>query len=94
MSFGMPGEENIRFVDALERFKIRFISVRHEQGASFMAEMYGRVTGKAGLCATTLGPGAINLLLGTADAFANSSPRAAISARRKLETLSKWRRTG
>jgi len=54
----MPGKKNIRFVDALERFKIRFIiSVRHEQGASFMAEMYGRVTGKAGLCATTLGPG-------------------------------------
>lgn len=49
MSSGIPGEENIRFIDALERFKFRFISVRHEQGASFMAEMYGRVTGKSGV---------------------------------------------
>jgi len=48
--------------------------VRREQGASFLAEMYGRVTGKAGVCAATLGPGGINLLLGTAEAFANSSP--------------------
>lgn len=44
---------------------IRFIVVRHEQGASFMADIYGRVTGKAGVCISTLGPGAINLLLGT-----------------------------
>jgi len=58
------------------------------------AEMYGRVTGKAGVCGATLGPGAINLLLGTADAFANSSPLVAIGGRSKFETLSKWLRTG
>ena len=60
--FGLPGEENIYLLDALSRSSIRFILVRHEQGASFMAELYGRLTGKAGVCVTTLGPGSINLL--------------------------------
>jgi acetolactate synthase I/II/III large subunit len=78
--FGIPGEENIRFIDALKDSKIRFILVRHEQGASFMVDMYGRVTGRPGVCAATLGPGAINLLLGTADAYTNSTPLVAISA--------------
>lgn len=79
--FGIPGEENIRLVDAINSSsKIRFILVHHEQAASFMAEMYGRVTGKAGVCMGTLGPGAINLLLGTADAFTDSAPLVAISA--------------
>jgi acetolactate synthase-1/2/3 large subunit len=64
--FGIPGEENIRIIDALnDSSSIRFILVHHEQAASFMAEMYGRVTGNAGVCLATLGPGAINLLLGT-----------------------------
>jgi len=57
--FGIPGEENIHLVDALSRSSIRFVLVRHEQGASFMAETYGRLTGKAGVCLATLGPGAI-----------------------------------
>ena len=48
--FGIPGEENIHLVDALSRSSIRFVLVRHEQGASFMAETYGRLTGKAGVC--------------------------------------------
>src|SRR5690625_5724477 len=65
--FGIPGEENIKLVRALTASdKIRFILVRHEQGASFMADIYGRLTGRAGVCTATLGPGAINLLLGTA----------------------------
>jgi acetolactate synthase I/II/III large subunit len=51
--FGIPGEENIRFVDALSKSSIRYVLVRHEQGASFMAEMYGRLTGKAGVCSAT-----------------------------------------
>jgi acetolactate synthase-1/2/3 large subunit len=54
--------------------------VRHEQAASFMAEVYGRLTGKAGVCSATLGPGAINLLLGVADATTNSTPVVALSA--------------
>src|SRR5918992_6123988 len=78
--FGIPGEENIHFIDALTESSIRFILVHHEQSASFMAEMYGRITGKAGVCCATLGPGAINLLLGTADAHTDSVPLVAISA--------------
>jgi acetolactate synthase-1/2/3 large subunit len=79
--FGLPGEENIHIVDTLSNStSIRFILVRHEQAASFMADMYGRVSGKAGVCLATLGPGAINLLLGTADSFTDSAPLVALSA--------------
>src|SRR3954464_9493371 len=78
--FGIPGEENIRLVDALSRSSIEYVLTRHEQGASFMAEVYGRLTGRAGVCSATLGPGAINLLLGVADATTNSTPLVALSA--------------
>jgi acetolactate synthase I/II/III large subunit len=78
--FGIPGEENIHFVQALASSSIRYVLVRHEQAASFMAEVYGRLTGSAGVCSSTLGPGAINLLLGVADATTNSTPVVAISA--------------
>jgi acetolactate synthase-1/2/3 large subunit len=78
--FGIPGEENIRLIEALSKSSIRYVLTRHEQGASFMAETYGRLTGKAGVCSATLGPGAINLLLGTADATTNSTPLIALSA--------------
>src|ERR1700727_2770235 len=78
--FGIPGEENIHLMDALSRSSIRFVLVRHEQGASFMAETYGRLSGKAGVCSATLGPGAINLLTGVADATTNSTPVVALSA--------------
>ncbi len=78
--FGIPGEENIHLIDALSRSSIRYVLVRHEQGASFMAETYGRLSGKAGVCSATLGPGAINLLTGVADATTNSTPVVALSA--------------
>nr|WP_272938817.1 acetolactate synthase large subunit [Mycolicibacterium agri] len=78
--FGIPGEENIRFVEALANSSIEYVLTRHEQGAAFMAEVYGRLTGQAGVCSATLGPGAINLLLGVADATTNSTPVLAISA--------------
>jgi acetolactate synthase-1/2/3 large subunit len=78
--FGLPGEENIRFIQALAASSIRYILTRHEQGAAFMAEMYGRVTGRAGVVSATLGPGAINMQLGVADATTNSTPLVAISA--------------
>jgi acetolactate synthase I/II/III large subunit len=88
--FGIPGEENIRFTDALSRSSsIRYVLVRHEQAASFMAEIYGRVTGRAGVCSATLGPGAINLLLGTADSTTNSTPVVAISAQVGLNRIYK-----
>jgi acetolactate synthase-1/2/3 large subunit len=78
--FGLPGEENIRFVQALASSRIRYVLTRHEQAASFMAEMYGRVTGRAAVVSATLGPGAINMQLGVADATTNSTPMVAISA--------------
>ena len=78
--FGLPGEENIRFVQALASSNIRYVLTRHEQAASFMAEMYGRVTGRAAVVSATLGPGAINMQLGVADATTNSTPMVAISA--------------
>jgi acetolactate synthase I/II/III large subunit len=78
--FGLPGEENIHVTQALEHSDIRYILTRHEQAASFMAEMWGRVTGSAGVVSSTLGPGAINLQLGVADAMTNSTPIVALSA--------------
>jgi acetolactate synthase I/II/III large subunit len=87
--FGIPGEENIHFTAALDRSPIRYILVRHEQAASFMAEMYGRLTGRAGVCSATLGPGAINLQLGSADATTNSTPLVALSAQVGLDRIYK-----
>jgi acetolactate synthase-1/2/3 large subunit len=87
--FGIPGEENIHLTDALSRSSIRYVLVRHEQAASFMAEIHGRLTGRAGVCSATLGPGAINLLLGTADAYTNSTPVLALSAQVGLNRIYK-----
>ncbi|MFI6297140.1 acetolactate synthase large subunit [Nonomuraea sp. NPDC050790] len=87
--FGIPGEENIHFVDALNDSSIRYILVRHEQAAAFMAEMYGRLTGKAGVASATLGPGAINLQLGVADATTNSTPVVALTAQVGLDRIYK-----
>ena len=88
-AFGIPGEENIRVIDALDNSSIRFVLVRHEQAASFMADIYGRLTDQAGVCIGTLGPGAINLLLGTADANTDSVPLVAISAQGGLNRIYK-----
>ena len=87
--FGIPGEENIHIIDALLDSRIRFILVRHEQAASFMADTYGRLTGKAGVCLATLGPGAINLALGTANAQLDSHPLVALTAQAGLDRLYK-----
>ena len=65
--FGIPGEETLDLMFAIRDSKIRFIPVRHEQGAAFMADVYGRLTGRAGVCLSTLGPGATNLVTGVAD---------------------------
>ena len=87
--FGIPGEENIRVVDAFNGSSIRFLLVRHEQAASFMADIYDRLTGQPGVCIATLGPGAINLALGTADANTDSVPLVAISAQVGLNRIYK-----
>ncbi|MDE2148320.1 MAG: acetolactate synthase large subunit [Gammaproteobacteria bacterium] len=83
--FGIPGEENVHLVDALLDSGIRFILTRHEQGASFMADIYGKLSGRAGVCLATLGPGAINLCLGTADAQLDSHPLVALVAQAGLD---------
>ena len=87
--FGIPGEENIHLVDALNDSSIRYVLVRHEQAAAFMAEMYGRLTGRPGVASATLGPGAINLQLGVADATTNSTPLVALSAQVGLDRIYK-----
>ncbi|MDH3324692.1 MAG: thiamine pyrophosphate-binding protein, partial [Candidatus Peregrinibacteria bacterium] len=58
--FGIPGEENLDFLDSLKNSNIKLIVTRHEQAAGFMAATYGRLTGTAGVCLSTLGPGATN----------------------------------
>ena len=68
--FGIPGEENLHLIDALFGSSIEFVTVRHEQAAAFMADVYGRLTGKPGVCLSTLGPGATNLITGFADTAA------------------------
>jgi acetolactate synthase I/II/III large subunit len=77
--FGLPGEENLHVLQALKHSSIKFITTRHEQGAAFMADVYGRLTGKAGVCLSTLGPGATNLMTGVADANLDRAPLVAIT---------------
>lgn len=77
--FGIPGEENIEFMNVLKNSSIKFITTRHEQGAAFMADVYGRLTGKPGVCLSTLGPGATNLMTGVADANLDGAPLVAIT---------------
>ena len=87
--FGLPGEENLHTIDALADSSIRFITTRDERGAAFMADTYGALTGKAGVCLATLGPGAINLMLGIANAQLDSHPLVAIMAQAGLHRLYK-----
>ena len=77
--FGIPGEETLDLMFAIRDSHIRFIPVRHEQGAAFMADVYGRLTGRAGVCLSTLGPGATNLVTGVADAYLDGAPLVAIT---------------
>ncbi|MGB5473291.1 MAG: thiamine pyrophosphate-binding protein, partial [Gammaproteobacteria bacterium] len=87
--FGIPGEENLDVMDALLDSSIRFITVRHEQGAAFMADVYGRLTEQAGICLATLGPGATNLLTGVADANMDHAPLVAIAGQAATTRLHK-----
>ncbi len=77
--FGIPGEENIHIMDALLDGGIRFLVTRHEQGAAFMADVYGRLTGEPGVCMATLGPGATNLITGFSDANMDNAPIVAVA---------------
>ncbi|MEL7059552.1 MAG: acetolactate synthase large subunit [Acidobacteriota bacterium] len=85
--FGVPGEENEDFLFALEDSPIHFVATRHEQGAAFIANVWGRITGEAGVCLATLGPGATNLVTGLADANLDKAPTVAITAQGGLDRL-------
>ncbi len=87
--FGIPGEENLDIMDALLSSSIQFVTTRHEQGAAFMADVYGRLTGKAGVCMSTLGPGATNLVTGVADANMDHAPLIAIAGQAGTDRLHK-----
>ncbi len=87
--FGVPGEENLDVMDALLDSSIQFVTCRHEQGAAFMADVYGRLTGRAGVCLSTLGPGATNLVTGVADANMDHAPLVAIAGQAGTHRLHK-----
>ncbi|XGI83906.1 acetolactate synthase large subunit [Halorutilales archaeon Cl-col2-1] len=87
--FGLPGEETEDLLFSLRDSDIEFIPVRHEQGAAFMADVHGRLTGDAGVCLSTLGPGATNLITGVADAHLDKSPTVAITSQAGRERLHK-----
>ena len=87
--FGIPGEENIDFMEAVRNSNIQFILTRHEQGAGFMADVYGRLTGKAGVCLATLGPGATNLFTPVADANLDRAPLVAITGQSSTSQMHK-----
>lgn len=85
--FGVPGEENEALLFALDSSNIEFVPCRHEQGAAFIANVWGRLTGEAGVCLSTLGPGATNLVTGVADANLDKAPLVAITAQGGLDRL-------
>jgi acetolactate synthase-1/2/3 large subunit len=88
--FSVPGEETMDLLDALSRSeRIRHITTRHEQGAAFMADIHGRLTGRAGVAMSTLGPGATNLLTGIADAYLDRAPLVAITGQASSDKLHK-----
>jgi acetolactate synthase-1/2/3 large subunit len=82
--FGVPGEETLALTDALLDARMQVVAARHEQGAAFMADVYGRLSGRAGVCFSTLGPGATNLLTGVADAYLDHAPVVAITGQASL----------
>ncbi|MHB9148638.1 MAG: acetolactate synthase large subunit [Thermoleophilia bacterium] len=87
--YGIPGEENLDVMDALRESSIEFVTTRHEQGAAFMADVRGRLTGVAGVCLSTLGPGATNLVTGVADANMDGAPVVAIAGQAATTRLHK-----
>ncbi|MEW6202175.1 MAG: acetolactate synthase large subunit, partial [bacterium] len=87
--FGVPGEENADFMISLLDSPIEFVICRHEQAAAFMADLYGRLTGKPGVCLATLGPGATNLVTGVASANMDRSPLVAIIGQMSTHRLHK-----
>jgi acetolactate synthase-1/2/3 large subunit len=87
--FGIPGEETLDLNESLASSSVSFVGVRHEQGGAYMADMYGRLTGRAGVCLGTLGPGATNLITAVADAFLDRAPLVALTGQADLERMHK-----
>src|SRR5262249_34170331 len=87
--FGIPGEETLDLSESLSDSSIDFVPVRHEQGGAYMADAYGRLTGRAGVCLGTLGPGATNLVTAVADAFLDRAPLVALTGQSDLERMHK-----
>lgn len=87
--FGLPGEENIDLLEAVTSSKIAFVLTRDERGASFMANVWGRLSGTPGVCISTLGPGATNLTTGVADAYLDFASMVAITAQKATKDLHK-----
>jgi len=84
--FGIPGEENLDVVESLRHSRIELVITRHEQAAGFMAATYGRLTGKPGVCITTLGPGALNLTTAAAFAHVGAMPMVMITGQKGILT--------
>jgi acetolactate synthase-1/2/3 large subunit len=83
--FGIPGEENLDFLNSLKDSSIKLILTRHEQGAGFMAATYGRLTGKAGVCLSTLGPGATNFVTSAAYAQLGAMPMMMLTGQKPIK---------
>src|ERR1700740_1018592 len=82
--FGIPGEENLDVVEVLRRSTIKLVLTRHEQAAAFMAATHGRLTGRAGVCLSTRGPGALNLATGAAYALLGAMPMVMITGQKGI----------
>jgi acetolactate synthase-1/2/3 large subunit len=87
--FGIPGEETLDLSESLDRSTVEFVPVRHEQGAAFIADVIGRLTGRAGVALGTLGPGATNLVTGVADAYLDRAPLVVLTGQGDLERMHK-----
>src|SRR5688500_913283 len=87
--FGIPGEETLELNRSLDQPSIDFVPVRHEQGGAYMADMYGRLTQRAGVTLGTLGPGATNLVTAIADAYLDHSPVVALTGQGDLQRMHK-----
>ncbi|MEA2448771.1 MAG: acetolactate synthase large subunit, partial [Thermoleophilaceae bacterium] len=87
--FGIPGEETLDLNQSLADSSVEFVPVRHEQGGAYIADVYGRLTGRAGVCLGTLGPGATNLVTAVADAFLDRAPLVALTGQGDLERMHK-----
>ena len=87
--FGIPGEETLDLSESLDRSSVEFVPVRHEQGGAYIADVIGRLTGRAGVALGTLGPGATNLVTGVADAYLDRAPLVVLTGQGDLERMHK-----